>query len=314
MPRILKNIRIDEVSAVTKGAGEGTRIVLMKRDTSADNFDEWQKEQAAIAEEQNELHLRKHAPPWRLFNEVFAENTAKSFAAVARGDEADRRDEETPADELVDGGNDHHASKVADLLVESGKHPNRAAALDHLLHTAHGAALLRRLHKHEDQSTMSDYHHKLSELAKRAGIAAIAKAIVDDDAAYGIDEHELTNLVIECAKRDNPNLSDAQAFAKVFSAQDEAGVILRKAFNVVKAAGAAPYFDLKPVFVGGEDARDVDDPRKVIAQLQELGRQKWPTATEAVQFANAFTDPANAKLAAKAHRRPSPTTSFPFPR
>ena len=34
MPRILKNIRIDEVSAVTKGAGEGTRVVLMKREDS----------------------------------------------------------------------------------------------------------------------------------------------------------------------------------------------------------------------------------------------------------------------------------------
>ena len=31
MPRILKNIRIDEVSAVTKGAGEGTRIEMTTR-------------------------------------------------------------------------------------------------------------------------------------------------------------------------------------------------------------------------------------------------------------------------------------------
>jgi len=60
MPRILKNIRIDEVSACTKGAGVGTKIVLMKRDTSADDdFDEWHREQAAIAERQNEEHLRE---------------------------------------------------------------------------------------------------------------------------------------------------------------------------------------------------------------------------------------------------------------
>src|SRR6516164_672538 len=84
MPRILKNIRIDEVSAVTKGAGEGTRIVLMKRHD--DDFDEWHREQAAIAERMNEEHLRKHAPTWRSFNEVLAENTAKSFA---RGDEVE---------------------------------------------------------------------------------------------------------------------------------------------------------------------------------------------------------------------------------
>src|SRR5262249_50826465 len=154
--------------------------------------------------------------------------------------------------------NDHHASKVADLLVESGKHPDRQAALDHLLHTASGQALLRRMHKHED-----------------------SKAIVDDDKAYGINEHQLTNLVIEAAKLVNPDLTDAQAFTKMFTAQDEAGVVLRKAFSVVKAAGAAPYFDLKPQFVGGEDALDVDDPSEAIRQLTEIGRQKWPSASEA---------------------------------
>jgi hypothetical protein len=32
MPRVLRDLRIDEISAVSKGAGEGTRVVLMKRD------------------------------------------------------------------------------------------------------------------------------------------------------------------------------------------------------------------------------------------------------------------------------------------
>ena len=155
---------------------------------------------------------------------------------------------------------------------------------------------------------------KLSDLVKRAGITAIAAQIVKSDSAFSIDEHTLTQLTIEHAKREHPQLTDTQAFAKVYSAQDEGGVILRKAFNVVKAAGAAPYFDLKPLVVGGEDARDVDDPAKAIAQLQELGRQKWPTESEAEQFARAFDDPANAKLAAKAHRRPSATTVYPFPK
>src|SRR5262249_1185182 len=189
MPRILKNIRIDEVSACTKGAGAGTRIVLMKRDTSADDDvyqTDWYKEQAAIAERQNEEYVRKHAPTWRSFNEVLAENTAKSFAATARGDEADRQDEETSADELVVDG-EHHASKVADLLVESGKHPDRQSALDHLLHTAQGAAMLRRLNKSEDQPTMSTTpEEKLSDLVKRVGITAIAAEIIKSDSAYSI--------------------------------------------------------------------------------------------------------------------------------
>ena len=46
----------------------------------------------------------------------------------------------------------------------------------------------------------------------------------------------LTNLVVEYAKRENPDLTDAQAFAKVFSAPTEDGIMLRKAYNAVKAA------------------------------------------------------------------------------
>jgi hypothetical protein len=72
--------------------------------------------------------------------------------------------------------------------------------------------------------------------------------------------------------------------------------------------------DITPLMVGGEAAQDVDDPTEAIAQLKKLGRDKWPTASEAQQFANAFTDPANAALAQKAHRRPSPTTNYEFPR
>src|SRR5262249_62098568 len=86
------------------------------------------------------------------------------------------------------------------------------------------------------------------------------------------------------------------------------------AVDVVKAAGAAPYCERKPVVGGGADALDVDDTAKAVAQWQELGRQKWTSASEAEQFARAFDDPANAKLAAKAHRRPTPTTLYPFPK
>jgi hypothetical protein len=62
-------------------------------------------------------------------------------------------------------------------------------------------------------------------------------------------------------------LSPAQAFEKVFTAPTVVGEMLRQAHSITKTAGAAPYFDLKPLVVGGEDARDVDDPAKAIAQL-----------------------------------------------
>src|SRR5262249_3490342 len=74
MPRILKNIRIDEVSACTKGVGVGTRIVLMKRDDSADDFDEWHREQAAIADAQTK----------NIFARMTSARSARSPCAVPR--------------------------------------------------------------------------------------------------------------------------------------------------------------------------------------------------------------------------------------
>jgi len=314
MPRILKNIRIDEVSACIKGAGEGAKIVLMKRDTSADDDDvyqtDWYTEQAAIAERQNEEHVRKHAPTWRSFNEVLAERTAKSFAATARGDEADRRDEETSVDELGDGGdgdsvadgngNEHPAHRVADLLIEAGQFSDRAKALEYLLTNPRGAAMLQRLSKSSEESvTMSTTpEEKLSDLVKRAGITAVAAQIVKADSAFSIDEHQLTALTIEHAKREHPQLTDAQAFAQVYSAQDEGGVILRKAFSIARNATLQT---------------DVDDSAEAMRELQAIGKRDYPGRSSHQQFAKAFE--ANPELARRAHRRPSAgSTSFPYPK
>src|SRR5262249_3794262 len=140
---------------------------------------------------------------------------------------------------VADGSNDHPAHTAARLLVQSGSHKTHEDALAYLLHNPRGAAMLRRLTKSEDRPTMTDYKTKLYDLAKRAGPIAIAKVIVEDDNAYGISEHDLTALVTECAKREHPQLTDAQAFVKIFTDQSEAGVMLRKAFNVVKAAASA---------------------------------------------------------------------------
>ena len=138
---------------------------------------------------------------------------------------------------------------------------------------------------------------------------AVCKVIVDDNSSHGISEAELVELISNHDRQ--PGESAAKCFSRHYEAQDDAGLALRKAVQIVKDM---PFLaDLTPLFVGGEDVNP-NDPSKAIAQLQELGRQKWPTATEAQQFANAFTDPANAALAAKAHQRPRPTTSYAFPK
>src|SRR5262249_36055424 len=100
-------------------------------------------------------------------------------------------------------------------------------------------------------------------------------------------------IPIESAKRDNPDLTDAQAFAKVFTDQSEAGVILRRAFAVAKNAA----------YQSG-----VDESEAACRELAEIGKQRWPSLTRAQQFDRAAqTTPT---LLAKAHRRPSPLATF----
>jgi hypothetical protein len=73
-----------------------------------------------------------------------------------------------------------------------------------------------------------------------------------------------------------------------------------------------------PVRVGGDDV-DVNDAEKAYTQLQRLAdeqRRRSPELTRDQAFARVFSDPNNAALAARAHRRPVANEKmlYPFPR
>jgi hypothetical protein len=152
----------------------------------------------------------------------------------------------------------------------------------------------------------------IHSIMKSAGIAATCAAIVAKGSTT-ISEFDLVDAVSKIAAERFPDMSPAQAFSKIYTASTEEARVLNSAIAVAKAM---PFFvatDL-PLQVGGAAAQNLDDPSEAIAQLKQLGRDRWPTASEAQQFANAMTDPANANLAAKAHVRPRPTTSYQMPR
>jgi hypothetical protein len=260
---------------------------------------EWFREQREISERMNKEHIAK-------FDRSF-------YGQLAKADAESRDLAEGADDNDIGKLADHHASTVADLLVEAGSHSDRSAALSYLLHSPHGQALLSRMNKAADQTTakeitMTTSHNELvQDIVKRYGIVAVCKSIINENRSYGMSEAEFVALATEHAKAQHPDLTDAAAFAKLYQIPE-----VWRACNVLKSM---PFVaDLTPLVVGGESAQAVNDPSEAIAQLQKLGRDKWPTATEAQQFANAFTDPANATLAAKAHRRPSATTSYEFPK
>jgi hypothetical protein len=262
----------------------------------------------------------------RSFNEIMAEEMAKAAACDDEVDEAleDDRDERERDAERDDGdtdtekgggsAGDHPIVHLARLLVASGKFSDHGQALHHLLNTPHGAALLHRTRTHKAEKE-SQPMTSLQDIVKSFGVdgvVEIAKNIVEEQKSSRITEHELVELATTAAQSAYPTLSPSQAFAKLYASER----VLREAVQVAKAM---PFVaDLSPLVVGGEANRGGDvnpnDPAEAIAQLKELGARKWPTASEAQQFANAFTHPGHEKLAARAHRRPTPTTHYPMPR
>jgi hypothetical protein len=208
---------------------------------------------------------------------------------------------------------DHPAIQIADLLVNAGRFPNRAAAVDFLLHTTEGTSTLRRHSMSKQEHSMPD---TIEKIIKDHGIISLAKLIADDNDPHGLDETAFTKHVTEFATLRWPHLRADAAFARLFDDAGDVAKVLHRAWSVVKSMPIQVTLD--PRVTSGEgvfqDTLTNTESSEAYAQLKELGRQKWPTATEAQQFANAFSDPANAKLAAKAHQRPAATTSYPFPR
>src|SRR5262249_5277484 len=132
--KVLTRLRIDEVSAVDSGAGKGVKVMLMKRGPdAADNYTELSLEERAKAKMIGRTALRDQEDIARrakqdredgdvvrnTYRDIFlgkltaaqalgledneAGETRKTYAADARGDEADDQDEATPVDEMADG-------------------------------------------------------------------------------------------------------------------------------------------------------------------------------------------------------------------
>ncbi len=233
---------------------------------------------------------------------------ARKQAVVERGDDGG-------------GTTDHHASKVADLLVEAGRFPHRAAALHHLLHSSGGQALLSRMHKAaEPEKEILSMSESLQSIAKDRGIVAVAKAIVSEQRSFGIGEEQFTKLMTEEASRRWPDMRPDAAFSKLFCDAGPDGVVLRKAHALTKG-GVYDIVNIEPMMVGTpgamHEAVDNTSQSEAYAQLEAMaarlrGTSPWLSAEQA--FARVIEDPKHSKIAAKAHRRPSATTSFPFPR
>jgi hypothetical protein len=169
------------------------------------------------------------------------------------------------------------------------------------------------LRSHQRKAFTMNRSEHLRAVAKSAGgVVSLAKRIVRDGTSEGISESELTDLIVQAAKRAQPDLSDAQAFSKMFCDTSPAGEALRRAVSVAKQTGGQLP---TPRDVGGDDARDVDDPQAALDELKELIaelRGRVRNLSESDAWNRVVRE--NPLLAKRAFPRPAATTVYPFPR
>jgi hypothetical protein len=287
-PKVLTRLRIDEISSVDRGAGEGVRVVLMKR------------------------HDR---PPRNRFERMFRQVDFSKVKTNPLPQDPDNGDVDT--DTKLSPQLEAHINAM--LLVMPSL--NRQQAAWFLLNTPHGRAMAEHLSsttkRKEPPMNRAD---GLRQIAKDFGVAKLAKMVVMENDAHGISEHELSALAFEEAKKHAlPGERPNSTFARWYS--EPAQLELRKAIQIskntpVSKSAAAPLMAFQPVSVevgATNTASDAEEAYNQLTAMANAMRAKSPTLTAAGAFAAVFTDQANAALAAKAHRRPQASDAYAMP-
>jgi hypothetical protein len=169
MPNKLTKLRIDEISSVDRGAGEGCRIILMKRDASSGPL---------------------------LFDDVMAKADTSDALRGPR-DEPDDKKLSDKLDEIV-----------AEMIVAAPSlHPNRARRW--LLHTESGRALLAQHTTKKELPTLNKGNTPMTErvdIFKLSNIDSveISKSIINETSA--VSEFDFAKILMGHAKQSKRSL------------------------------------------------------------------------------------------------------------
>jgi hypothetical protein len=283
MARILKHLRINEVSAVLRGAGEGCEIKISKSDDRRRGYYGYEHMFKASVDE-DELPVDT------------AENNYDDGAGERRNEDRyqDRKGRQQEGDIIATSVMPPRLQQMVDAIRAHAPKLSDGEIVHFLLHTARGRAVaehLSNITKRKDRPTMSR-----QEIVKRYGLATIAKGMLKDNDPYGFSEHEFTEFMVAQAKR------KGVSFEKYFTAPENLDV--RRAHQLTKGT----LVEVQPISVDVGFTDNGSDWQKAYAQLQEMAeelRQSAPYLTVAQAFERVFTDQANAELAARAHRRPN---------
>ncbi|MHC2539129.1 hypothetical protein [Bradyrhizobium diazoefficiens] len=125
MPNILRRLKIHEISSVDRGAGEGCRIVLYKRDKNADKPDFWD--------------VPLPPPPPRLFNDVML----RKLADEPRDDDDPERTNTIDDDKKLS----RKLRQMVAALITAAPSLREDQAMHFLLHHPTGRKLAEHLNK-----------------------------------------------------------------------------------------------------------------------------------------------------------------------
>jgi hypothetical protein len=224
------------------------------------------------------------------------QRTQRKFERIFKGENDDDNGDIGPPPAPVVNSSVSH---LADLAVEAGIVPDRAAALRYLLRTKSGAAVLQRLGPHLRKRVEPAREEKPKLTVKERTDAAAKRALGH------ISEHAFTDIVMDYAKQKHPDLPAATAFAKVYEERSDEGAAIRAARQQIKQRQFATEYrkrlgDPLPFEVTLEPrSTDSLDPEAALKQLHELAaeqRKRTPWMTTAQAFAAVFGDPNNATL------------------
>jgi hypothetical protein len=155
---------------------------------------------------------------------------------------------------------------------------------------------------------MPDRSAVLRSIVKQAGgVGPLCREIVKRGSARDITEHELTGLIVTAAKAAQPDLTDAQAFSRMFCDMSPAGEAMRKAITIAKAGPLPPRDnDEEDEEERERDERDDDDAMDELhAKADEL-RKRLPHLSPEQAFAKVYAAPENVALRKRERRQNRP--------
>lgn len=283
MPRILSNLTINEVSSVDKGAGEGVRVMLMKRaDAKTGDIEMTEAEMQALvgkaateavtkaladanktfteelAKRDREITLLKMTDAQKAYMSQCGEATQKSFAAMTAAD-MDKYMAANPIRKAAEPVTVDDLAKrddvVAKLLASNEALQKRLDAADHkdklvefgkrakeLGLTADGDAELMMKAYGGDAEAQTKFEARqatvLKALRAQTDTSVIFHEFGTAKGGTGDAYQELTAKAAELRKA-KPDLSQEQAFAKVYEDPANAEIVKRQKLEDTRARNQA---------------------------------------------------------------------------